>query len=114
MELQQGWHQCNGSNDNSHDEKETTYSKTFAHEGVTERQEVQPAREDEVDELLTNRFGKVKRKADATMPEGNDGGSGPGQNNTNTDNNVQEFDGRRRSSLEIQDLLAQRFGSIRK
>ena len=82
--------------------------------------------ENEVSDLLRRRFGERVGNKAASRPEENDNRSNgdderPNELEKNHErisrditNNAGEVNGRRRSSLEIQELLAQRFGSIRR
>ena len=93
-------------------------------EDVNEQQDVRVAREDEVDKLLTSRLGKDTSNTAATLLEGSEGDSvdngrnvlnnSHGANDKDSDANAQETDDRSRPSFEINELLAQRFGSIRR
>lgn len=124
MELQQGWQRRNDSNDDRKGDKETTNGNMPVYEDVNEQQDVQAAREDEVNELLTNRSGGGTKKASVKPREGS--GSDSGENSrtmlnnssgtytADANNNTQESDDRSRPSFEIDELLAQRFGSIRR
>lgn len=124
MELQQGWQGRNDRNDDRKGDKETTNGNTPVYEGVSEQQDAQVAREDEVNELLKNRSGEGTKKATVNPRKGSESDSGENSrtmlNNSNgtyskdANNNTQESDDRSRPSFEIHELLAQRFGSIRR
>ena len=124
MELQQGWHRKDSSDSHRNDKRESEQEKSEAN-NTTGQHIGRAGRNDEGSAILTNEQGRHDEGAAVTslvtdgqkISRGDHGNLSQQRSkvgNHKDGNDTRESVDLRRSSVEIQELLVQRFGSIRR